>query len=72
MSVKSNPYLLKMFLYNILGLHFAIIQEWHGFCNYYFPRWLLESEFLVDISEINIGTGALAFWFKNLTTLEEN
>lgn len=31
-----------------------------------------KSEFLVDIFEINIATGALAFWFKNLTTLEEN
>lgn len=31
-----------------------------------------KSKFWVDISEINIATGALAFWFKNLTTLEEN
>jgi hypothetical protein len=63
---------LKMVLYSTQSLLFAIAQEWYGLCNYYFLGWLQLYEFLVDISEINIATGALVFWFRNLTTLEEN
>ena len=58
-----------MCLDNTLGLLFATIKEWHGLYNFVV---CYKSEFLVDISEINITTRALAFWFKNLTTLEEN